>query len=111
MGQPVISARVVTISSTCENTVGAVSAKAVAAVNSATTKRRGDIGRHQRSTLAAGYFFNCAAQLSTTVNGMARPVLGGLMNRKRLPSGERSQPAVNAPGGKLNRRRGVPAWN
>ena len=57
------------------------------------------------------YFFKPAAQLRTTVNGMVRPLPGGAANRKRLPSGDRSQPEVNVVPGAVNMRRGVPAWN
>ncbi len=60
---------------------------------------------------AAFYFFNPAAQLTTTVNGVGRPVSGGAINRKRLPSGDRSQPPKSNGGGMANMSRGAPAWN
>src|SRR5580704_7098203 len=60
------------------------------------------------SLLLQRYFFKPAAQLTTTVNGMTRPVLGGAANSNRLPSGERSQPPAPDV---ANMRRGAPAWN
>ena len=57
-----------------------------------------------------GYFFSPAAQLTTTVNGVARPGLSGTGNRKRLPSGDRSQP-IGPPVGTVNMRRGALARN
>src|SRR5207302_6625042 len=48
------------------------------------------------------YFFSPATQLRTTVKGMARPAPGGAANRKRLPSGDRSQPAPATPIGPAN---------